>query len=174
LWRVRDGVDPSSPGACHFQTVRCDYAAAHRQNGEDHFVDWLVRRLCLYDGIFRRVVQWQHLRAFRVLGPYLWSLLVVLVVRPAFLQCAFAATFLVPLVPLQRVGRFLRVHVCERRHVVRALHHYCRRLGPRFPAVVMESLSSDLGRYLDLHRHTRDFHFAVPYFHTFSADDRHV
>ncbi len=35
-------------------------------------------------------------------------------------------------------------------------------------------LSSNLGGYLDLHRHDRDFHFAVPDFHSFSADDRHV
>ena len=61
------------------QAVRCHHAAAHRQNGEDHFADRLVRRLRLHDGIFCRLVQRQFLRAVRVLEPRFWTLLVVLV-----------------------------------------------------------------------------------------------
>src|SRR5207244_6202465 len=38
----------------------------------------------------------------------------------------------------------------------------------------MESLSPYLGRYLDVHRHDRNFHFAVPSIHSISADDRDV
>src|SRR4029077_15509703 len=38
----------------------------------------------------------------------------------------------------------------------------------------MESLSPHLGRYLDIHRHDRNFHFAVPALHSISPDDRDV
>src|SRR6185369_15593108 len=38
----------------------------------------------------------------------------------------------------------------------------------------MESLSPYLGRYLDVHRHDRNFHFAVPSIHPISPDDRDV
>src|SRR5260370_9088243 len=38
----------------------------------------------------------------------------------------------------------------------------------------MESLSTYLGRYLDVHRHDRNFHFAVPSIHSISPDDRDV
>src|ERR1044071_5359085 len=38
----------------------------------------------------------------------------------------------------------------------------------------MESLSSDVGGHLDLHRHARNFHFAFPSVHPVSAHDRHV
>ena len=32
----------------------------------------------------------------------------------------------------------------------------------------------DVGGHLDIHRHDRDFHFPVPYFHSVFADDCHV
>ncbi len=56
LRRVRDGVDPSPAGACHIQTARCDYSPARRQNGKDHFVNRLIRRLRLFNGVFRGLV----------------------------------------------------------------------------------------------------------------------
>ena len=56
LRRVRDGADPSPAGACHIQTARCDYSPARRQNGKDHFVNRLIRRLRLFNGVFRGLV----------------------------------------------------------------------------------------------------------------------
>src|SRR2546423_13413943 len=38
----------------------------------------------------------------------------------------------------------------------------------------MESLSPYLGRYVDIHRYDRNFHFAVPFIHSISPDDRDV
>src|SRR6185312_4639835 len=49
-----------------------------------------------------------------------------------------------------------------------------RWFGPRFSAIVMESLSPHLGRYLDLYRHDWNFHLAVPSVHSISSDDRDV
>src|SRR4029453_6480598 len=46
--------------------------------------------------------------------------------------------------------------------------------GPAFSAIVMESFSPHLGRYLDLYRHDWNFHFAVPSIHPFPSDDRNV
>ena len=43
---------------------------------------------------------------------------------------AFAATLLVQVVPPESLCRLFRLHVRERRHVVRALHHYRRRIAP--------------------------------------------
>ena len=75
-------------GAGHFQTARHHHAAAHRQNGEDHFVDRLVRQLRLRDGVFHGLVQRQCLRALRLLEPRIRSLLVVLVGGHVVLQYA--------------------------------------------------------------------------------------
>ncbi len=102
------------------------------------------------------------------------SLLVVLVGRHAVLQCAFAPTLLVPLVPAKHLRRLFRLHVRERRHVVRAFHHHRRRIASRFSAVVLGIVYPDLGGHLDLYRHPRDFHFAFPAFHPLPADDRDV
>src|SRR5947208_15039163 len=38
----------------------------------------------------------------------------------------------------------------------------------------MANVSSNVGRHLDLHRHARDFHFAIPTLRSFSPHDRHV
>jgi hypothetical protein len=48
--------------------------------------------------------------------------------------------------------------------IVGGLHRdFCRARGDVYP---------DLGRYLDVHRHVRNFHFALPPFHSLPADDR--
>ncbi len=73
------------------------------------------------------------------------SLLVVLVGRDALLQCACAAVVLVQEVPLQHLRRLLRLHVRQRRHVVRAFRHHRRRIAPRFPAVVVGNVLSRPG-----------------------------
>ena len=56
LRRLRDGVDPDDSRARDFQTAGHHHAAAHRQDGEDHFAHRLVRCLCLCDGIFHFLV----------------------------------------------------------------------------------------------------------------------
>src|ERR1700758_45611 len=109
-----------------------------------------------------------------MLEPHFRTLLVVLVVGHALLQLPLAATFLVPLVPAKHSCRLLCLDVRERRDVVRAVHHYCRRSDTRFPPIVVAGISSDMGRHLDLHRDARNFYFAVPSFHSIPADDRHV
>src|SRR5207237_10776846 len=88
-------------------------------------------------------------------------ILVVLVVGHALLQLPFATTFLVQVVPPQHPCRVFRRHVRQRRHVVRAVHHYCRRSDTRFPPIILESLSSDMGGHLVVHWHDRNVHFAV-------------
>ena len=70
--------------------------------------------------------------------------------------------------------RLFRLHVRERRHVVRAFHHHRRRIAPRLSPVLVGTVHPDLGRYLDLRRHVRNFHFALPPFHSLPADDRDV
>src|SRR6266481_825346 len=77
----------------------------------------------------------------------------VLVGGHVVLQYALAATVLVPLVPAKYFRRLFRLHVRERRHVVRALHHYRGRIASRFSAVVLGTLYPDVGRYLDIHWH---------------------
>ena len=88
------------------------------EDGEDYFIDRILRRLRVYNGVFRSLVQRQFLRAVRLLESRLWSLLVVLVVWHAFLQLPFAATFLVQVVPPECLCRLFRRHVRERGHVV--------------------------------------------------------
>ncbi len=174
LWRLCHGADVADSSACDLQAVRCHYAAAHRQNGENHFANGFVRWLRLHDGIFRGVVQRQFVRAVRILEPHLWSILVVLVVWHAFLQLPLATAFLVQMVPPQHLCRVFRRHVRQRRHVVRTVHHYCRRSDTRFSPIVLESFSSDMGGHMDVHRHARDFYFVVSAIHQVSADDRNV
>ena len=43
-----------------------------------------------------------------------------------------------------------------------------------FLPVVLGNVLPDLGRYLDVHRDVRNFHFALPSFHSLPADDRDV
>ncbi len=106
----------------------------------------------------------------RVFGPYWWYWWV----GHAVLQHAFAAALLVPLVPAQHSRRLFRLHVRERRHVVRAFHHHRRRIASRFSSVFVGIVHPDLGRHLDVHRHVRNFHFALPAVHSLPADDRDV
>ena len=106
----------------------------------------------------------------RVFGPYWWYWWVGML----FCNLALAAALLVQAVPLQHLRRLLRLHVRERRHVVRAFHHHRRRIASRFPAVVVGNVLPDLGRYLDLCRHVRNFPVALPAFHSLPADDRDV
>ena len=111
---------------------------------------------------------------FAFLEPRPRSVLVVLVGRHVVLQHAFAAAFLVPLVPAQHLCRLFRLHVRERRHVVRAIHHHRRRSASRFPAVIVGIVHPNLGRHLDVHRHARHLHFALPDLRSLPADDRDV
>ena len=46
--------------------------------------------------------------------------------------------------------------------------------APRLSALVLGHVLSNLGGYLDLHRHLRDFPFALPALHSLPSDDRHV
>ena len=114
------------------------------------------------------------IRALRLLQSHPRSLLVVLVGGDAVLQHPGAAAVVVQALPLQHLHRLLRLHVRERRHVVRAFHHHRRRLAPRLPAVFLGNVLSDLGRYLDLHRNLRDLPLALPAFHSLPPDDRDV
>jgi molybdopterin-containing oxidoreductase family membrane subunit len=100
------------------QTARRHHCTTRRQDGKDHFVDRFLRRLRLFNGVFRGLVQRQFLRAVRFLEPYFWSLLVVLVVGHAFLQLPLAATFLVQVVPPECVRGLFRRHVRQRGNVV--------------------------------------------------------
>src|SRR5437588_10384568 len=78
------------------------------------------------------------------------------------------------MVPTKYFRRLFRLHVRERRHVVRAIHHYRRRTAPRLYSLRVGNVLPDLGGHLDIHRHTWDLHFALSALHPFSADDRDV
>src|SRR5207245_3639774 len=137
LRRLCHGPDVDAAGAGHVQAARHHHAAAHRQNGQDHFVDRLLRHLCLHDGIFHGLVQRQCLRALRLLEPRGRSLLVVLVGGHVVLQDVLAATVLVPLVSAKYFRRLFRLAVRVRRHVLRAFHHYRRRVALGLSAVFL-------------------------------------
>src|SRR6266567_1509113 len=78
------------------------------------------------------------------------------------------------MVPTKYFRRLFRLHVRERRHVVRTIYHHRRRIAPRLPSLLLGPVYPDLGGHLDIHRHARDFHFALSAVHPFSADDRDV
>ena len=69
----------------------------------------------------------------RIFGPYWWYWWVGML----FCNVAFAAALLVQVVPAQRLRRLFRLHVRERRHVVRAFHHHRRRIAPRLSPLVL-------------------------------------
>src|SRR4029077_4761543 len=79
---------------------------------------------------------------------------------------------MVPLVPAQCPRRLFRLHVRQRRDVVRAFHHHRRRIASRFSPEFMGLVHSDLGRHLDLHRHPRNFPLALPPLHSLPSPDR--
>ena len=106
----------------------------------------------------------------RIFGPYWWYWWV------GMLFCNFLAPqlFWFKWFRRQHLRRLFRLHVRERRHVVRAFHHHRRRIASRLSAVVLGIVLPDLGRHLDLYRHVRNLHFALPALHSLSADDRDV
>src|SRR5919204_83768 len=55
------------------------------------------------------------------------------------------AMVLTPLVPAQHLGRLFRLHVRQRRDVVRTLHHHRGRFAPRFFAKLLGPFHSHLG-----------------------------
>jgi len=99
---------------------------------------------------------------------------VVLVVRHALLQHAFAAAVLVPLVPAQRAGRFLS-SAC-------ALTPVCGSSALSLSQAVWSAIFCHRhGGFITLlgsisgHTSARsNFHFAVPFIHSISPDDRDV
>ncbi len=77
----------------------------------------------------------------RIFGPYWWYWWVGML----FCNTLVAAALLVQEVPAQHLRRLFRLHVRERRHVVRAFHHHRRRIAPRLSPVVLGHVLSRPG-----------------------------
>ena len=106
----------------------------------------------------------------RIFGPYWWYWWVGMM----FCNVISPQLFWFKWFRAQHLRRLFRLHVRERRHVVRAFRHHRRRLAPRLPAFVLGHVLPDLGRDLDLRRHLRDLPLALPALHSLPADDRDV
>ena len=91
----------------------------------------------------------------RVLGPMWWCGWIML-----GLQRRRAAASLVQVRPPQRVDPVRRLHPDQRGHVVRAVRDHRGRAAPRFPAVELGFLLSELRRGADLDRQLRPVHDA--------------
>ena len=106
---------------------------------------------------------------YRATGPYWWAYCLHDV-----LQRDRAAAFLVQVFPHASGLGVDHRSISERWHVVRALRDHCHYARPRFHALGLGHVPSDMGRYLDVHRIAGSLLYALPALHPLSADDLHV
>ena len=141
------------------QTAGHHHAAAHRQDGEDHFADRLDRLLRLRDGIFHRLMQRQSRTSGSPSGTassvrYWWcwwvGMLFCNVLSPQlfwFRWCRRNVYVVYFVCMCVNAGMWFERFII----IVGGLHR-------DFLPSLVGTVHPDLGGHLDLHRHARNFH----------------